>query len=380
MRRATRGLRQQSRLWGIVLAVSISSCVHGAAAWTAASSRRELIRNGFLFTGNVGLVWFLDGNEPAHAARGAAELDLEFYVRDLIGGNKKEGNILPSAMPGLPPPRTLKEPLVSWLLNNECSSDCLSTAILIQQVQEYRTRIGNRDTAKSTIESEIQQSMTTIREKARRSFYAKAPWMVENVADQYYFDLTAYALWRSAATLLPNYVDRECFVRQLGRAIYDRAIQTGHVSSTTSNSASLTATNESARELLQLFVSSQFCKTFRMGTDDKQSSSSSSSSLLFDDLDDEALTSGATVDVLISILEPATLGASLQITAEQSRFAPDFIGPTLAALWQSQLPSNKQKQLQISWETFFVDPVYRPNPKDYFPNEQLFQYSLTLQE
>jgi hypothetical protein len=336
---------------------------------------------------------------PAHAARGAAELDLEFYVRDLIGGNKKEGNILPSAMPNLPPPRRLKEPLVSWLLNNDCSSDCLSTDILIQQVQEYRKRVGKSEgsiTKNFIIEAEIQESMSTIRDKTRRSFFSKAPWLVENVTDQYYFDLTAYALWRTAAMLLPNYVDRDCFVRRLGQAIYDRAVNAGLISksATEKNDASLTATNESTRELLQLFVSSQFCKTFRMGTDDyKQSPATSSSSpttdmLLFDHYDDEALTSGgATVDALISILEPSTLGASLQITAEQSRFAPDFIGPTLAALWQTQVKDQQQKstttstkQLQVTWETFFVDPVYRPNPKDYFPNEQLFQYSLTLQE
>jgi hypothetical protein len=32
--------------------------------------------------------------------------------------------------------------------------------------------------------------------------------------------------------------------------------------------------------------------------------------------------------------------------------------------------------IRSSWETFFVDPEYRPNPKDYFPNEQLVQYTL----
>ena len=79
------------------------------------------------------------------------------------------------------------------------------------------------------------------------------------------------------------------------------------------------------------------------------------------------------MNALISLFEPATLGASLQITGEQSRFGPDIVGGLLAAVWQQG--SGIQG---ISWEVFFVDPEYRPNPKDYFPNEQLLQFTLSL--
>jgi hypothetical protein len=94
-------------------------------------------------------------------------------------------------------------------------------------------------------------------------------------------------------------------------------------------------------------------------------------SLMSSTIDDNALAIGASVACLVSVFEPATLGASLQITGEQSRFAPDFVAAILAALWETA-------GIQSSWKTFFVDPEYRPNPKDYFPNEQLLQFTLTL--
>jgi hypothetical protein len=67
------------------------------------------------------------------------------------------------------------------------------------------------------------------------------------------------------------------------------------------------------------------------------------------------MAAGGAVDCLVSIYEPSTLGASLQITGEQSRFGPDFVGTTLAALWEAT-------GVRSSWETFFVDPKCCPNP------------------
>ena len=90
---------------------------------------------------------------------------------------------------------------------------------------------------------------------------------------------------------------------------------------------------------------------------------------LFDEFDDEDFSSGQQVNVLISILRPSTLGASLQITGEGSRFAPDFVGCVLASVWEKY-------GCKVMYETYFVDNEYRPNPKDFFPDEQLFQFTL----
>ena len=122
-------------------------------------------------------------------------------------------------------------------------------------------------------------------------------------------------------------------------------------------------------QLLQLFQSSGYCKSFRIRASDDVKDDDNNIPL-FDELDDESLQVGGSIDCLVSIIEPASLSASLQINGEQSRFGPDFVGTTLAALWE-------QYGIKSTWESFFVDAEYRPNPKDYFPNEQLLQFTLT---
>jgi hypothetical protein len=309
-----------------------------------------------LFGGSLAL-----NPNPASAARGAAELDFEFYVRDLIGGNKKEGNIQASAVLTVGPPRTLSGRLLPVLLDEKCSPNCAPSRALIEQVQQ-RTGLDP-----SIIAQDVERRVQDLRERSSRSFRIRAPWVDEGVADQYYFDFTSYALWRTAADLLPDYLDRDKFVRKTGRLIYERMLSEGIVKPILDTKGGfLTGVIPQTFEVLEAFKKAGFCKDYRIRGDDSKDPSDA----VFDDLDDESLAAGGTVDCLVSVFEPATLGASLQITGEQSRFGPDFVGSTLAALWEAA-------GVKSSWETFFVDPEYRPNPKDYFPNEQLLQYTLS---
>jgi len=303
---------------------------------------------------------------PAHATRGAFELDSEYYIRDLLGGNKKEGNILPSQPPAMPPPRTLMGPLIPLLLDSSYATSCIPVQALVEQLKG-----DNEEMAKK-----IAATAMDYRTKASRSFSSLRKWDTESVTDQYYFDISAYALWKTAADVLPNYAERDKFARTVGRRLYTSTQPKDKQQSTTSSSASLMASEAEMVSLLRLFQDSNFCKGFKItgsdpSVDYNSNKKKEEQDLVFDKLDDEALLSGASVDCLVSVYEPATLGASLQITGEQSRFAPDYVGATLAAMWES-------KGIKSSWEVFFVDPEYRPNPKDYYPNEKLLQFTLTL--
>ena len=306
-------------------------------------NRRQLLER----SSTLIVATWLDGANDAHAARGAAELDFEYYIRDMIGGNAKEGNVQSSPFPEAGTPRTLKDPLLSLMLDDDCTSACIPakallelapTANLSDKVKQYRSRVS-------------------------RSFATRAPWQNEHVTDQFYFDLTAYAMWRSAADFLPNYVERDRFARNVGRGIYQTATNIGLLETLVNKKEmqTLSSTIPSMTEILNLFVNSGYCRDYRIGDNTK--------AVIFDALDDETLADGASVDCLISVFEPATLGASLQITGEQSRFAPEFVGTTLAAMWEAVGVKSR-------FETYFVDNEYRPNPKDYFPNEQLLQFTL----
>jgi hypothetical protein len=305
--------------------------------------RRFLERSGAL----IGPTWLL-GREDAQAARGAAELDFEYYMRDLLGGNAKEGSVLSSPLPKAVPPRTLQDPLLSLLLNDDCTLACVP----VEALQTFAP------------ETNLSEKCKDYRSRVSRSFATRSPWQLEHVTDQYYFDLTSYALWRSAADMLPDYVDRDRFARNVGKRIYQKATKMGMLKDKVTNSetSSLTSTIPAMTEILDLFANSGFCKTYRIGDKTR--------TVVFDELDDEDLENGNSVDCLVSVYEPATLGASLQITGEQSRFSPEFVGTTLAAMWE-------EAGVKARFETYFVDNEYRPNPKDFFPNEQLLQFTLT---
>lgn len=296
----------------------------------------------------------------AGKAKGAAEYDFEYYLRDLTKGNKKEGNLPASAAPTAPPARPLVGPLAPLLLNDSLDLGCAP----IRALQS----VSGKSVA------DINEAIHVYREKAAPAFYAKTPWRAESVADQYYFDLTSYAVWRTAAQFIPDFAQRDRFARQVGREILADAKKAGLIkeraiieSSVTSRRdlPSLTNTVPALLEILDLFVASGFCSSYRLGGED----ASRRGRDVFDTLDDEDLRSGLSVDCLVSVYEPAVLSASLQITGESSRFSPDFVGSTLAAMLEERLVASR-------YENYFVDPVYRPNPKDFFPNERLFQFTL----
>mmetsp|Transcript_1234 Transcript_1234/g.1882 ORF Transcript_1234/g.1882 Transcript_1234/m.1882 type:complete len:130 (-) Transcript_1234:149-538(-) len=123
------------------------------------------------------------------------------------------------------------------------------------------------------------------------------------------------------------------------------------------------------QQMLGVFQSKNVIQSFRLGdkNDDVRTANN-----IFDSYDDEDLRDGLAVDCLISLFRPATLKSSLQITGEGSRFMPEFIGTTIAAMWKEELGLTRV----VAYETYFVDEEYRPNPKDYFPNEQLIQYTI----
>ncbi|GKY92483.1 hypothetical protein MPSEU_000218700 [Mayamaea pseudoterrestris] len=314
----------------------------------------------------VALTFALLPPSPSLAVRGAAELDLEYYARDLFGGNRREGNVETSRGPPMPPPRNIEEPLRSMLLTEDAS--CIPKNVLVTMLA--RSKASSLET-RFDMERLVQDRFVDVRSKSAKAFYARAPYAAETLSDQYYFDLSAYALWRTAGDLLSNPVDRDAFVRQVGRDLYQRMLSDKMMIAAPFNELSrfkISATTVGWRSMLDVFVTHGFIKSYRL-TGAAESNSDEPDSNVFDELDDEALNNGATVDCLLSIIEPATLGAALQITGEQSRFAPDYIGPTCAALLEGY-------GLKCTWETYFVDNEYRPNPKDYFPNEQLIQFTI----
>ena len=238
--------------------------------------------------------------------------------------------------------------------------------------------------------------------------------------DEYYFDLTCYAIWKIASNVIPkDYEKRNIFARNIGRKALDalisqqsdndsggggdgdkfvglsdnsvEALRTRSTSSSSSSSSGSNSDGESTKsssitnsipviiDILNLFQSSGYCSGYRIGGDDASSNNNydsrrtaaatttTTANVIFDNLDDEELsTRGGSINCLVSIYDPATLGSALQITGEGSRFVPDFVGTTLAAAWERMLnghDDNGGDVVVVTYESYFVDPIYRPNPK-----------------
>lgn len=303
---------------------------------------------------------------PALAVKGAAEYDFEYYMRDLFMGNNREGNLPVSNAPPPHSPRKLQGLLLSFLLDDE-----LQTCIPILELSQ-RSKIPI-----VTLSAQIK----SVRSQVQSAFMTSHPWIEEFVRDEYYFDLTCYALWRTAASVLAqDYAARDMFVRNIGRRLLNE-IMIGFLSKKSIDtlqstiSPTLTGILPCVVEVLNVFQSSNYCTGYCLGdkNDDVRTGLK-----VFDSLDDEEISTqsggGGSVDCLVSIFDPATLGGALQINGEGSRFAPDFIGPVLAAVWERV---GGDGAVLVSFESYFVDPVYRPNPKDFFPNERLYQFTIT---
>lgn len=265
-------------------------------------------------------------------------------------GNAPEGNRPASTAPVPPPPRALRGPLLALLLD-----DGLQSCIPVQEL----AKVTNVPT------TTLAEQIDVFRSKVQTAFRVNHPWKVENVQDGYYFDLTCYALWRTAAAAIPkDYSQRDIFQRNVGRQLLNEIIGRDIAQKTTidvldgSNAKALALTDSvpCIIDILDLFQSANYCTSYRLG--DKNDGERTGRHV-FDRFDDEELSSGGSVDCLVSVLDPATLGGALQITGEGSRFAPDFLGPTLAAVWERAGGPG----VVVSFESYFVDPVYRPNPK-----------------
>lgn len=283
--------------------------------------------------------------------KGAAEYDLEYYLRDIFKGNRPEGNLPASNPPALPPPRRLEGDLPIILLDDTSFDNPLSPSTTLLEL----SRVSGLS------RSDLISRITNVREKAKRGFGNR--WVEESIRDEYYFDLTSYAVWRVAAEVIPNFQRRNDFARGVGRGVYEEMKTRGLLSPASAGGGSLTRTIPIVEGILNAFDASRFCVGYRLGP-------ASEGEPWMDSLDDDDFASRVPVDCLVSVFRPATLGASLQITGEGSRFGPDFVGATLAAAWEDY-------GVAVTYETYFVDQVYRPNPKDYFPDELLLQFTLT---
>jgi hypothetical protein len=76
------------------------------------------------------------------------------------------------------------------------------------------------------------------------------------------------------------------------------------------------------------------------------------------------------VDLTISVKRPATLISALTVTGEGSRFAPEFVGLALKG-------ELERAGYSVVLLNYFVDSVYKTDPKRYDPDEEILQLTIS---
>ena len=269
---------------------------------------------------------------------------------NLLGrmGNNREGNLPVSNAPPPHTPRKLQGQLLPLLLDDD-----LQSCIPISEFSQI-SKIPN---------TALAEQIRDVRTKVKSAFKMSHPWEEELIRDEYYFDLTCYAIWRTASSVIAqDFVRRDLFMRNIGRRLLNEMLtflsKESFDALNSKSDLTLTGSVPCVIEILNVFQSSNYCTGYRLGDKNDEVRSGLK---VFDTLDDEEIAvNGGSVDCLVSIFDPATLGGALQINGEGSRFVPDFIGPVLAAVWEHVGGDNS---VTISFDSYFVDPIYRPNPK-----------------
>ena len=291
------------------------------------------------------LAFLLSPTLPALAAsekkriKGAAEIDAEAYIQDLLKGNPLTGGLEKTVIP-IRPARQM---------------DMAFATFLDKATVEQISKISGVPAAA------ILDEISTFRKQVEPSFQRRLAFPSEDLSNEYTFDCQSYCDFRIAAKLIPNLNARVNFVQGLGEVVLNKIMATASSDLRSSikiykaEEEGLETALEGMKAILQHMQEKKFIKSFSINQED---------------YDRYSWDEGYQLELLLTVVEPATLGGNVQFTGENSLFHPDYVVETLLS-YLRRCGVKSCNSLQ-----YFLDTEYRPNPKDYSPSEILYQIVL----
>lgn len=280
---------------------------------------------------------------PSHAAKGAAELDFEYYWRDLLTSNKasttgaREARTWPAA-------RKLDGGFV----------EAVSTDVV--------AAIGSGGGVLADIES--------TRATLLPSFERRKLFDANDLTDSYSFESWAFAAATVANARLPTLARRAAFERRVGRAVLEA---TNMVPPTPGAAPpALSEIDAALRRTMKALRGANYITGFSIsyglggGSDDG-----------VDAEDDREFAAGAgAVDVSVTVDDEATINASALLYG--SGATRDGVPPTeislaglaIGEVCRSMAVVNKRPT------SYFLDGTYREDPSDFRATQQIWQLQL----
>jgi hypothetical protein len=255
---------------------------------------------------------FLFSPSTANAARikGAAELDAEAYLVDLLKGNPLTGGAEQSPLQ-IRPARVLDKDFATFLDT--------TTLGLISKISGHS-------------HEKVIKEVTTFRQTVEPGFQRRAPFPSNDLTNERCFDCYSYADFRVAAKLIPNLRQRAAFVQELGEAVLNEIVRGAPgIKSNDAQKDGLDGTIEGMKQILAYMQSKGFIKDAKINSED---------------YDRASWDEGYNLELLVTVVEPATLGGNIQFTGEGFLFHPDYVAETLLA-YLERCGVKEAKSLQV---------------------------------
>ena len=286
---------------------------------------------------------------PASAARGAAELDAEFYARSLLRLPPSP----PVAAAPPPPPRPLDEPLAAALLESAAAAVAESLGVEIDAVTQRAAAL------RPSLAVEYERTLSGGAFGGASGYEASSSTTrATRIRDQFDFDLALLAIFSQLSSARPT-AERAAAARA---ALGDRLLAqlaprcVPPLPAACRAGAPLSELCGGLRRLLAALQSAGYLASYKLDDTDVDDA-------LWRRADDLSPTR-----LVVTLGEPASLGAALQLNG--GRVAPGLAAPVLAAYLRSCGARLKTQ------EEYFIDDTYRPNPLEYRPNAVVLELTV----
>lgn len=270
------------------------------------------------------------------SARGAFEMDAEFYLRNLVGGIGGGGT--EARRPIYRSPRVM---------------DGAAAARVLGIAQEEIAALAHVSVA--TLRANVSAQLPLYLPFFRQF----APIVSESLSDQYFFDLSAYLSYLQAQTLIPDSETRLLLRNRVGDRVLDWLVEGGSVPRPSLGRRDAAVAAEGLKAILRAFEKTGLVGSFAFDAED----------MLDAAYTEDLFGADMPLSLQITLNEPATLLGAVQMAASDTRFRPDILGAALLRYLVGQ-------GFAVSVEDYLMDNFYRESNDDVQAQSVLLEMQL----
>lgn len=294
-----------------------------------------------LFSGIMGLTVVSAIPAESEAAKGAFEMDAEYYISNIFSKNKGEAaKTGDGRRPIYKTPRKLDTDSANQIYSK-----------LIDLVRANSAGKGE----------ELEEKVAALRQSKLGYFKSFAPIVTETLTDQYFFDISLWAMYQIAQGVIPTSEKRVKFRTQVGEAVYS-SIRPIRKSTPTVPIAFPAPIKEAIDDVVATLQGLKRAKLIASYSFDSEDASD-------EQFARETFAVKAPISFQITIDEPATLLSFLEGQIEDTFFHPEIIGSCLAASLRSNGYWSK-------YEDYLLDNYYRESNFDLRADAVILEFSI----